>query len=369
MPSNPPEHIAARWERLREQMRRHRLDAFLATAEADVGYLGGFGAEHSWLLVTPQAVRLLTDGRYAEEIEAEGPWVEPVYRGGPMPEAAAELTVACGARRVGFDPMALDAYAFGVLRKHTVGRGELIPRPQLAAALRAVKDAVEVAAIRRAVGIAESAFRAVRTEIRVGMSEREIAARLEYHMRLAGAERPAFPTIAATGPNGSRPHARAGERRLGPGEPLLLDWGACAEGYNSDLTRLTYVDKLPPSLRDAAEAVSQARRAALAVIGPGASTREIDAAARRVIERTGHGAGFAHGLGHGLGRELHEWPSLTWHEEADRPLEPGNVITVEPGVYLPGIGGVRIEDDVLVTETGCELLSTLDTDPADLRLG
>jgi Xaa-Pro aminopeptidase len=208
--------------------------------------------------------------------------------------------------------------------------------------------------------VAEEAFIAVRRSVRVGTSEREIAARLEYEMRKRGAEAAAFPTIVAEGPNAALPHAVAGERKVRKGSAVLIDWGAVCDFYRSDLTRVLFVGSIPPALRKVYAIVREAQGKAIAAVRPGAVMRDVDAVARRHIERAGYGKAFGHGLGHGIGLDTHEPPRLSWMSE--EKLAAGMVVTVEPGIYLPGVGGVRIEDDVLVTPAGCKVLSRLSKD-------
>ncbi len=197
----------------------------------------------------------------------------------------------------------------------------------------------------------------MRKTIRVGQTELEMAARLEYEMKSRGASAPAFPTICAEGANGAQPHAQPGRRKVKRGSAILFDWGARLGGYCSDLTRMVFVGSVPPKFREIYGIVLEAQLAAIAEIRPGRRMCDIDAVARKVVEDAGYGPQYNHGLGHGLGLDVHEAPSLSWRSK--EKLEPGMVVTAEPGIYLPGVGGVRIEDDVLLTRTGCRVLSRL----------
>jgi Xaa-Pro aminopeptidase len=193
--------------------------------------------------------------------------------------------------------------------------------------------------------------------IRVGQTELEMAARLEYEMKRRGASAPSFPTICAEGPNAALPHACPGQRKVKRGSAILLDWGACVGGYCSDLTRMIFVDTIPRKIREIYGIVLEAQLRAISAIRPGERMCDVDAVARDHITEAGFGKEFNHGLGHGLGMEVHEAPSLSWRSK--EKLEAGMIVTVEPGIYLPGVGGVRIEDEILVTPTGRRVLSRL----------
>lgn len=224
--------------------------------------------------------------------------------------------------------------------------------------LRALKEPAEIAALREAVALSERALAGLLPELEVGQSEREIAERLSELLRAQGSEGDAFPALVQSGPNSALPHGSPSARQLGEGEPLLLDYGGIKGGYPADITR-TYALGVPQGeLARIFEVVSAANRAAIAATRPGAEMQEVDRAARRVIEAAGYGKYFTHRTGHGLGLEVHESiPQLA--EGVREVLEPGMIATIEPGVYIPGFGGVRLEDDVVVTETGCEVLTKL----------
>jgi Xaa-Pro aminopeptidase len=234
--------------------------------------------------------------------------------------------------------------------------------PHVPAGLRAVKDAGEIRAIRRSIRVAERAFKEMFSQGKrgfVGRCEREVAAELDYRMRLAGASAPAFETIVAAGPHASRPHYRPGGRRIAPDEAVLIDWGAMTDCYCSDLTRVVFTGRIPPKIAEIYEVVLRAQVAGIAAVRAGRACGAVDAAARDVIGRAGWGDNFTHGLGHGIGREIHELPGLV--SRMKTRLRAGMVVTVEPGIYLPGVGGVRIEDDVLVSVDGPVRLGSLPT--------
>jgi len=353
-----PDHITARRLDLRSRFDRFGVDAVLATDEPDVSWLTDFSGSHSWALLTGDRVILFTDDRYRSEAEVDCPWVEPVFRDGPMAAFVGARLQAAGVRKLAVDPEALSAMAFTQLQQ-SAGSAQMRAIPKLFAARRIVKDAHEVAGIRRAVAVAAAAFEATRPQLRVGMTELDVAALLEFEMRRRGADKPAFPTVVTVGERASRNHARSGNRPMTSGDAVLVDWGACVGGLHSDLTRVLFADSMPTRLRERYEIVLEAHRAALAAIVPGVSGRSVDAAARAVFERHGCRDAFTHGLGHGVGRSVHEWPILADRKEAEHPLEPGHVLAVEPGIYRPGEYGARIEDVVLVTPTGCEALCDL----------
>jgi Xaa-Pro dipeptidase len=239
----------------------------------------------------------------------------------------------------------------------------LVEAPPICARLRTLKSADEVRAMNKALRVAEDAFNAMRKTIRAGQTELEMAARLEYEMKRRGASGPAFPTICAEGANAALPHAHPGKRKAKSGSAMLFDWGARVGGYCSDLTRMLFLGKVPARFKEIYAIVLDAQMAAIAAIRPGRRMCDIDAVARRHIEKAGYGNEFSHGLGHGLGLDVHEAPSLSWRSQ--EKLRPGMLVTVEPGIYLPGVGGVRIEDDVLVMDRGCRILSRLSKRLAD----
>ncbi len=233
---------------------------------------------------------------------------------------------------------------------------ELIPTDGLVERLRLIKDKDEVDVIRQAARVAERAFEVLRATVRPDLTEKQVADDLEHQMRLLGAKGASFPPIVAVGPRAALPHARPTSGRLGESPLLLVDWGADVGGYKSDLTRVLTTGKISPKLERVYRVVLMAQEQGIAAVRPGATAHEVDAAARTVIEKAGYGKYFGHGLGHGIGLDIHEAPRLGVNQSL--VLEPGMVVTIEPGIYLPDLGGVRIEDDVLVTKTGHELLTS-----------
>jgi len=228
--------------------------------------------------------------------------------------------------------------------------------------MRAIKDNAELATIRRAVAISDGAVEHIKKMIRPGITEKEIAWELEFYMRTHGADQLAFPIIAAAGPNGAMPHAVPSDRAVLPGEPIVMDLGARVDGYNSDLTRTICIGEPDERFRQVYGVVLKAQLAAEEAIRPGMQGREADAVAREVISKAGYGEYFGHGLGHGVGLAVHEKPGVG--KTSEDLLLPGSVVTVEPGIYIPGWGGIRIEDTVIVTDDGIEVLSQATKDPA-----
>jgi len=225
--------------------------------------------------------------------------------------------------------------------------------------IRKVKDDHEVDLIRKSVGVAEEAYEAIRAEIKEGQTENYLAGLLVFELRARGASNSSFPVIVAAGANSSLPHYRPGEALVQRDQPLLIDWGAMYKGYCSDLTRTMMVGRVSSQIKKIYSVVLEAQQAAIKFLRPGVTTLQADRVARDVIDKHGFGKEFGHGLGHGIGREIHEMPSMR-KTGGEEELRPGMIVTVEPGIYLPGEGGVRIEDDVLITHSGCEVLSSLD---------
>jgi Xaa-Pro aminopeptidase len=260
-------------------------------------------------------------------------------------------------KRVGFEAAYVSVASHEGLKAKAEGV-ELVPVAGLVESQRQIKDREEVAAIRRAILLAEKGLGVIRAMALPDMTERQVAHELEHSMRRFGALRAAFEPIVGVGPLSALPHYRAGERRLSEAGFLLLDWGAVEPGgYHSDLTRMWGTSKIPPKLEKLHRVVSEARSAALALMRPGTACQVVDAAARKVIADAGFEKYFGHGLGHGIGLEIHEGPRLS--PISKDTLEPGMIVTVEPGIYLPGVGGVRLEDDVLITDDAPEVLSAV----------
>lgn len=340
----------------RAAMRRAKLPALLVTNPRDYFYLTGFTGEDSAVLITAKDVHMISDGRFDETLNQECPWARRWMRKGLLIPEIATVTGKLGLRKLGIQAEHIHVQEHADLSKLNRST-RLVPAPPIPANMRLIKGPVDLSAMRRAIRVAEEAFLATRESVRIGHTELEIAARIEYEMKRRGASGPSFGTICAEGPNAALPHAHPGRRKVRKGSAVLLDWGARVNGYCSDLTRMLFVGSIPAKFREVYQVVLDAQLASIACIGPGKRMCDVDAVARNHIAAAGFGKAFNHGLGHGLGLDVHEAPSLSWR--SDKPLEEGMVVTVEPGIYLPGVGGVRIEDDILVTRRGNKVLTTL----------
>lgn len=352
----PVPRYARRLERVREQMKREKLDAYVVFNRSEQYWLTGFTGEDGHAIVTQREVTLMTDGRFDETAQIEAPWARKVIRKKRTPEKTVREFKRLKLKRIGFDPDHLAVRTWAALSKESKPT-KLVSVSGLIRDMRLVKDEEEIAAIRRSIRIAESAFRKIEGWAQPGMSEREVAARLIFEMGTLGAEEPAFHPIVASGATGSLPHYTPQDRKLSDKEGVLVDWGARCGWYVSDLTRMLWPGSIPKDIGKVYEVVREAHDAAIAAVKPGAKAAKVDRAARLVIEKAGFGQRFQHALGHGIGLDVHEAPRLGMKSED--VLTPGMVVTIEPGVYLPGVGGVRIESDVLVTDAGAEVLSSL----------
>jgi Xaa-Pro aminopeptidase len=354
--------FAIRRDALRRLLAEKSLPPLLVTDERNVTYLTGFTGDSTYLLVAPGRDLIISDGRYTQQLKEECPDLDAAIRGpGTRLDAFAAdtlATLALPALGVESDAMTVSGYEkFSKSLKAT----QLVHTSGLVESLREIKDEQEITSIREAIDIAQRAFAAIRSSLRSGRTEKEVADELEYQIRLSGGTCGAFPSIVGVGPRAALPHGRpAANSRIGDFDFVLFDWGARGPshgGYHSDLTRVLVTGKLSPQLQNVYEVVLTAQRAAIAAIRPGAIMKDVDAAARQSIDRAGFGREFNHSTGHGIGLAVHEQPRLA--PDQDRPLAAGMVVTVEPGIYLPGWGGVRIEDDVLVTDSGCEVLTSV----------
>ena len=324
------------------------LDALYITRPENVRYLTGFPhPEDAQVLIAPEGAFLLTDPRYPEA-ERESRLPARVLK---REEREALFQDLRG--RVGFEAEHVPYAALERLRE--LSPAEWVPTKGVVERLRLKKSPEEVARIRQAQALAERALERALALLRPGVEEREVALEIEFFLRKEGAEGVAFPPIVASGARGALPHAGASEKRLEPGELITLDLGAKVAGYHSDMTRTVALGKPSPEMRRVYEAVQEALEVALQGLKPGRTGKEVDALAREALGRHGLDRYFVHSLGHGVGLAVHEGPGLSPYTE--EVLEPGMVVTVEPGVYLPGVGGVRIEELVLITEDGIELLS------------
>jgi Xaa-Pro aminopeptidase len=346
-----------RGDRLADLVAKRELDLYLVADLVNVRYLTGFGGTNGACVCGPGTRVFLTDFRYTERAAAEvGEWEVVTVEGDWLAGIAARLS-----GRVGFEDDHLSVRSHRKLEERVEGV-ELAPAGGLTEELRRVKDEEELEAIAAAARLADEVYEWTLERGVEGRTERDVARAAVARIRELGAE-PSFPPIVAAGPNGALPHAEPGDREIGEGELLVFDMGAELDGYCSDCTRTFAVGEPGEEAREVYELVGRAQAAALEAIRPGEHGRDLDAVARAVIEEGGHGEGFGHGLGHGVGMEVHEAPRLS--KASEDTVGAGEVVTVEPGIYLPGAFGVRTEDLVVVTEDGHRNLSGL---PKDLRI-
>ena len=351
---------AGRLSRLRSALGENDLGSLLIAHLPNVHYLCGFTGSAAALLVADRGAILFTDGRYSAQAKEEVNGARIVIASKPPLLAAAEWLAAARRRSttVGIEPESITAGMRDRLASVLKGRVRLRSAPLLVERARMVKDAAEILRIRRAVELAASLFHIVRKKIRPGVTEVEVAAAMEYEARCAGAEGMSFPTILASGTRSAIVHGRASGARIPRRGFVVCDFGVILAGYCSDRTRTVHVGRPSGEARRLYEAVLEAQQAAIAAVRPGATAAEVDGAARRVLRQRKLARYFTHSTGHGLGLEIHEAPRLA--EGQTQKLEPGMVITIEPGAYVPGKWGVRIEDVVVVTPSGCEVLTPTD---------
>ncbi|HEX6025385.1 MAG TPA: aminopeptidase P family protein [Solirubrobacter sp.] len=324
------------------------VDALLVTEPANLRYVTGFTGSNGFAVVGPDVRRFVTDFRYVEQAKAE-------VEGFDLEQGPQELLAALKGfpGRLGFDDAHLSVKAW---RRLTELVEDVVPASGIIEEVRAVKEPAEIAAIRAAAELVDDLYAWLLSSGLVGRTERSVAVELEHQMRLRGASGPSFPTIVASGAHGALPHGRPRDVEIAADTLVTIDMGAVLDGYCSDCTRTWATGSVSDELAEIYALVLEAQVAALEVVRPGLLGREVDAIARDLIAAAGHAEHFGHGLGHGVGLVPHEAPRLSRTSEV--PLVAGHVVTVEPGVYLPGVGGVRIEDLVVVTEAGRDVLST-----------
>ena len=346
-------NIEDRIVRLRALLTEQVVDSALITKEENVHYFSGFRGDSTALLVTPERMILVTDSRYTEQAAAEAPDYEIVEQRDGLYKKIAEVAMDCGIIALAFEGgvLSYDSYTKmqGLLGEISFDTSlNLDP-------LRQVKDADEIALIRRACKIADEGFAHILSYIQPGMTEMEVAAELEHHMRTLGSERPAFQTIIASGVRGSLPHGTASDKVIVRGELVTMDFGAVCGGYHSDITRTVCVGRADARQRELYDAVLTAQKRALAALRPGVTGVEVDRIARELLAEKELNQYFGHGLGHSLGLEIHEEPRLS--KAGTTVLQENMLVTDEPGVYIPAWGGIRIEDTVLITADGAEPLT------------
>ncbi len=352
-----PKPILKRLHLLRRRL-GEQGDGLLICHALDIHYLTGFYGRDSWAYVPLHGgpVHILSDSRYEEQIQRDAPHAKAWIRDGSLSLELAKVVRKLKPRRMLLqrDYVTLSqhkalARQLGARRLHAIDDGMLEQR--------SIKDDDELRLIRKAIAISQQAFEELRRFAKPGMTESQVGAYLDYQLKCLGAEGPSFQTIVATDANAALPHAVPGPKRLGKRSLVQIDWGATYRGYCGDLSRMITTGPISKKLREIYAIVLEAQLAAIDAVAPGVSYAAIDRVARDVIEKAGYGEYFGHGLGHGIGLNIHELPVVAGR--FDKPAVAGQVVTIEPGIYLPGVGGVRIEDDVLVTPRGRRVLSDL----------
>lgn len=341
---------------LKKKLKEDKIDGFLVTNEINIRYITGFTGSESILLITPDNDYLFTDFRYIEQAQQDVPWIKIIER------KVSLIKTICGKlKRLHIKKLYVESSYLTVHQYHDIKDNvqgiRIIPEQKTIEKFRRRKTSEEIKRIQDAIDIAEKAYHSIGEKIKAGISEKNLADILEFEIRNHGGVRSAFEIICAAGARASQPHARVTNQKIQEKDAILIDWGACFQFYNSDLTRITFIDRISQKLRGIYQIVLDAQSFAIDIVKPGVTAKKVDFAARGYIEKKGFGKNFGHGLGHGVGLEVHEGPTI--NKRSREILEEGMVFTIEPGIYIPGWGGVRIEDIVLVTPDGCKVLSHL----------
>jgi Xaa-Pro aminopeptidase len=348
------DQFAQRREAVASALAERKLDVLLVAYSPNLRYLSGFTGSYGALLVLPGQSILFTDPRYQIQAAQEASCKVRIAKGPLVLDVLATLR-KLGVGRIGYEPARMTCDFYDSLHSRLPLRASLEPVHGWIEELRMVKSAAEIARIRKSVATNSRAFERTLRHVKAGMRECDLAAELEYRMRRLGAEKPAFETIVAAGARSALPHAQPTHARLSPGDLVVIDMGAFENGYASDMTRMLSVGAPTAEVKRMYRAVLEAQLAGVDAVSPGVATVRVDATARKVLKGYGLEKWFTHSTGHGLGLEIHEPPRLGKRDR--NRLQPGMAITIEPGVYLEGFGGIRIEDTVLVTATGCEILT------------
>ena len=349
---------SSRLKGIRTLISEKGIDSFLVSQQENRRYLSGFSGSSGWLFISQKLAILATDFRYTEHAGKESQGFEIVQTHGETALWFTELLKSYGWHTLGFEAQHMSFATYQKLNEIIETEHldvKLVPCQNMLERLRCVKDNTELNTITKAVQLTDATFNHILTTIKPGMADKEIAWETESFFRQNGAESTAFDIIVATGPNTALPHARPGERRLQPGEPILIDMGAKIDGYCSDFTRTICMGKAANKLQDIYDTVLEAQQAAIDGIMSEMNGAEADKIARNIIERAGYGENYGHGLGHGIGLEIHEAPSLS--QLSSDMLDNGMVFSIEPGIYIQGYGGVRIEDTVILEQGNIEVLT------------
>ncbi|MGD0045481.1 MAG: Xaa-Pro peptidase family protein [Bryobacteraceae bacterium] len=348
------DEFRARRQKLADALAARGAGALLVSAAPNIRYLSGFTGDNAALLVLPGQAVLFTDPRFAIQAAQQVSCRVKICKG-PLMEGVAAALGKLGAVRIGYEAARMTCAAFQALESRLPMKASLDPFPAMVEELRMIKSAAEIELIRRSVEINSRAFELAIRRVRPGMTERDLAAEIEYRMRRLGAERPSFETIVAAGRRSALPHAEPTAARLRHGDMVVVDMGAFCDGYASDMTRMLFLGTPGARVKRIYRAVLEAQLAGIDRVRAGVAAFQVDSAARRVLRAHGLDRAFVHSTGHGLGLEIHEPPRLGKRDKTI--LQPGMAVTIEPGVYLEDFGGIRIEDTVEVTETGCRILT------------
>jgi Xaa-Pro aminopeptidase len=354
--------FGARRRRLAGVLAERGTGALLVSAAPNVRYLSGFTGDNAVLLVLPGKAVLFSDPRYAIQAAQQVSCRVKICKG-PLVDGVATALRKLGAMSIGYDPGRMTCGEFQKLQSRLPMKASLRPLPGLVEELRMIKSEAELELIRRSVETNSRAFELAVRRVRAGMTERDLAAEIEYRMRRLGAEKPSFETIVAGGRRSALPHAEPTAARLRKGDLVVVDMGAFCDGYASDMTRMLFLGTPGARVRRVYRAVLEAQLAGIDAVRAGVAAFQVDAAARRVLRAYGYDRAFVHSTGHGLGLEIHEPPRLGKRDKTI--LQAGMTVTVEPGVYLEDFGGIRIEDTVEVTAAGCNILTPT---PKELRV-
>lgn len=342
-----------RVEKLRKKMQEENLDSFLITSPYNLRYLTNFTGTTGLAVITLEKAFFITDFRYTEQAAAQAQGFEIIKNVGPIFEEVADLVQKEGLRELGFEETTVSFLEYSVLEE--IIDAQLIPISGMIEELREIKDEEEIAIIEKACSIADLSYDHILKMIQPGMTEIEVANQLDFYMRSLGASGVSFETIVASGLRSAMPHGVASKKIIEQGDLITIDFGCYYEGYVSDMTRTFAIGDPGEQLKEIYQIVLEAQLAVLEVAKPGVTGKQLDAVARDYITKHGYGEAFGHSTGHGIGLEIHEGPNVS--VRAEKQFVPGNIITDEPGIYLPGIGGVRIEDDLLITSDGNRVLT------------
>ncbi|EMF0079381.1 aminopeptidase P family protein [Enterococcus hirae] len=342
-----------RVEKLRKKMQEENLDSFLITSPYNLRYLTNFTGTTGLAVITLEKAFFITDFRYTEQAAAQAQGFEIIKNVGPIFEEVADLVQKEGLRELGFEETTVSFLEYSVLEE--IIDAQLIPISGMIEELREIKDEEEIAIIEKACSIADLAYDHILKMIQPGMTEIEVANQLDFYMRSLGASGVSFETIVASGLRSAMPHGVASKKIIEQGDLITIDFGCYYEDYVSDMTRTFAIGDPGEQLKEIYQIVLEAQLAVLEVAKPGVTGKQLDAVARDYITKHGYGEAFGHSTGHGIGLEIHEGPNVS--VRAEKQFVPGNIITDEPGIYLPGIGGVRIEDDLLITSNGNRVLT------------